>query len=60
MVCLRPTPAYIMSWIQICANASVPNKSKFGRTRLIEGDTEMECHYDILKYDPVERFKFWL
>lgn len=26
----------------LCTNSSVPNKSKRGRTRLIEGDTEME------------------
>lgn len=59
MLYLRPTPADRMTWIQ-----------EFGlfvqiqvfqiTSSLMEGDTEMQCHYDILKYEPVFCFKFQL
>lgn len=42
----------------VCTNSSVPNESKLGRTRPIKGDTEIECHYDILKYDTLLLSKF--
>lgn len=38
----------------------VPNKSKLRRTRLIEGDTEIESHCGILKCDPILHSKFQL